>query len=60
LRTDGQRRFIQQIIFPIRTAKGFRVGSISRDMTEQKQANEKLQRAYKEIDEVKKKLNTSV
>ncbi len=38
LRRDGQRRIIQQIIFPIRTTKGFHIGSISRDITEQKAA----------------------
>ncbi|MDP3563499.1 MAG: PAS domain S-box protein, partial [Methanoregula sp.] len=35
-RTDGTRRKIQQTVFPIKTAKGFRIGSIIRDITDQK------------------------
>jgi signal transduction histidine kinase len=34
---DEGRRFIQQVAFPIRTAKGFMLGSIIRDITHQKQ-----------------------
>jgi len=32
---DGSRRTIQQTVFPIRTVRGFRVGSITRDITGQ-------------------------
>lgn len=39
---DGERKFIQQQSFPIHTAKGFRIGAIIRDVTEQKKAQEKL------------------
>jgi len=35
--SDGARRFIQQVAFPIQTAKGFMVGSIIRDITDRKQ-----------------------
>ena len=34
---DESRRFIQQVAFPIRTVKGFMLGSIIRDITNQKQ-----------------------
>jgi PAS domain S-box-containing protein len=40
IRGDGERRYIQQIAFPIRTAKGFRIGSIVRDSTERMRAEE--------------------
>jgi two-component system sensor kinase FixL len=36
-RPDGKRGFIQQIGFPIQTAKGYMIGSIIRDITDQKQ-----------------------
>ncbi len=36
-RPEGTCRFIQQIAFPIETAKGFMIGSIIRDITDQKQ-----------------------
>jgi PAS domain S-box-containing protein len=35
-RPDGTRRTIQQTVFPVRTSRGFRIGSISRDITERK------------------------
>jgi PAS domain S-box-containing protein len=35
--SDGTRRFIQQVAFPIQTAKGFMIGSIIRDVTDRKQ-----------------------
>ncbi len=39
---DGSLRFIQQRIFSIRTEKGWRLGSVSRDITEQKRMEEAL------------------
>lgn len=41
-RPDGKRRTIQALTFPITTDRGIMVGSISRDITEQKQAEEEL------------------
>ncbi|MEW6401522.1 MAG: PAS domain S-box protein, partial [Chloroflexota bacterium] len=38
LRQDGKRRFIQQTIFPIKTNTGYRIGSITSDVTERKRA----------------------
>ncbi len=40
LRPDGSRRFVQGITFPIRTPKGFILGSITRDLTERRLAEE--------------------
>jgi PAS domain S-box-containing protein len=42
IRRDGERRYIQQTAFPIRTANGFRIGSIIRDITERKREEEAL------------------
>jgi PAS domain S-box-containing protein/putative nucleotidyltransferase with HDIG domain len=39
---DGERQFHQQTVFPIKTDKGYRIGSITRDITERKQAQEAL------------------
>ncbi|MBU0678880.1 MAG: PAS domain S-box protein, partial [Verrucomicrobia bacterium] len=42
MRQDGARRFVQQTIFPIKTDRGYRIGSITRDVTERKRAEEAL------------------
>ncbi|MDP3565244.1 MAG: PAS domain S-box protein [Methanoregula sp.] len=42
LRRDGNRRQIHQIAYPIRTPKGYRIGSIARDITESKSAQDAL------------------
>ena len=36
IRRDGARRYLQIVIYPVRTRKGFRIGSICRDITERK------------------------
>ena len=36
-RPDGSRRIVQSVVYPIKTEQGFRLGSISRDITEQRQ-----------------------
>ena len=41
-RTDGRQTFVQQTAFPIKTDKGYRLGSISRNITERKRAEEAL------------------
>jgi PAS domain S-box-containing protein len=38
----GEKKYIQQISFPIKSEKGFRIGAIIRDITERKQAEEML------------------
>ncbi len=47
--SDGSQRFIQQRLFSISTEKGWRLGSISRDITEQKLAVETLHRQYENL-----------
>jgi PAS domain S-box-containing protein len=42
IRRDGQRRFIQQITFPIPTSRGYRVGSMVRDVTDWKASQHAL------------------
>lgn len=46
---DGQQKFVQNIIFPIKTTKGFMLGTILRDVTTYKQAEVALQRANEEL-----------
>jgi len=48
-RVGGQRRIIQQIIFPIRTFEGTRIGSIIRDITEQRKAKEALRQSEEQL-----------
>jgi len=43
----GERRFIQQTSFPIKTARGYRLGSVVRDITDRKRAED----ARRESDE---------
>ncbi|MBN2188527.1 MAG: PAS domain S-box protein [Chitinispirillaceae bacterium] len=39
---NGEQVYIQQTIFPIKTEKGYRLGSITRDVTERKKAEASL------------------
>ncbi len=39
-KTDGKKQIVQQTIFPIKTEKGYRIGSVTRDITENKKAEE--------------------
>ncbi|MBK9747224.1 MAG: PAS domain S-box protein [Chloroflexi bacterium] len=41
-RPDGSTRSVQGVLFPIRTANGYRIGSILRDMTERNNTEEAL------------------
>ena len=45
LRRDGERRTVRQTGFPIRTAKGFRIGAIIRDVTGRRQVEEVLKKS---------------
>jgi PAS domain S-box-containing protein len=38
INSDGEKRFIRQTVFPIKTEKGFRLGGVSQDITDVKQA----------------------
>jgi len=42
-RQGGEKRYIHQTIFPVKTEKGFRIASLNHDITERKQAEEELQ-----------------
>ena len=37
---DGEKRIIQQMVFPIKMERGYRIGSVTRDITENKKAEE--------------------
>jgi PAS domain S-box-containing protein len=47
---DGSQRIIQQILFPIRTRGGYRLGATFRDITERRQMEERLQASLAEKD----------
>ncbi|MDC4226375.1 MAG: PAS domain S-box protein [Candidatus Manganitrophus sp.] len=53
IRPDGSIRWIRDRAFPIRNAAGavYRVAGIAEDITERKQAEEALQRAYEDLKE---------
>jgi PAS domain S-box-containing protein/putative nucleotidyltransferase with HDIG domain len=52
MRQDGERQFVQQTVFPIKTEKGYRIGSVTIDITERKQAQEALTLFRSLIDQV--------
>ncbi len=47
---DGPYRYIEQVAFPIVTAKGFMMCGTMRDITERKRAERELQKAWKEAE----------
>jgi PAS domain S-box-containing protein len=51
-RTDGSVRIVQQIGFPIKTEKGFRIGGTSRDVTEHNIMEEALKDSEKKLAEI--------
>ncbi len=50
-RPDGTLRSVQAVMFPIRTAKGLLAGSITRDITERKQAENQIRRLNEELEQ---------
>jgi PAS domain S-box-containing protein len=44
---NGEKIYIQQTIFPIKTEKGYRLGSVIRDVTERKKMEERMMRDEK-------------
>ncbi len=48
-RPDGEHRFLQTIIFPIKTEKGIMIGSFNRDITERKEAEKALNDSEKQL-----------
>ncbi len=51
-RPDGSRRYIQQSLFLVRTEEGNRLGAVTRDITEQKQAQEEAARQTQNLNEI--------
>jgi PAS domain S-box-containing protein len=44
---DGESRIVQQTIFPIKMDRGYRIGSVTRDITEKKKAEAALRESEK-------------
>ncbi len=50
LNSQKEKIYVQQTAFPIRTEKGFRIGLLVRDVTEQKNADEKIRNMNDELE----------
>ncbi|MEN4017261.1 MAG: PAS domain S-box protein [Methanobacterium sp.] len=59
-RQDGEIRTIQSVTYPIKTEKGRIVGSITRDITWQKKAEERLQDTLKNLEIEKNQLSAII
>jgi PAS domain S-box-containing protein len=46
--SDGERRVMESSVFPIKTKRGFMIGSISRDITERMRAEEQIRASLRE------------
>lgn len=42
IRPDGEIRYVEQLAFPIKTSTGYRIGYVTRDITQRKQMEEAL------------------
>jgi two-component system cell cycle sensor histidine kinase/response regulator CckA len=51
VKPDGTRRFFQQTVFPIKTDQGYRIGSVSRDVTEQRRSNDQLRQLSRAVEQ---------
>ncbi|HDQ73641.1 MAG TPA: PAS domain S-box protein [Chloroflexi bacterium] len=59
-RPDGTRRFVQSVIFPVEIEQRFMVGSVIRDITEQKRAEQRIQAALHEKEVLLKEIHHRV
>ncbi|WP_321422409.1 PocR ligand-binding domain-containing protein [uncultured Methanobacterium sp.] len=44
IRPDGEIRYVEQLAFPIKTSTGYRIGYVTRDITQRKQIEEALEK----------------
>lgn len=51
-RPDGSQCFIEGIVFPIQTTRGFMLGSVTRDITERKQVEMQLQHYTQQLEQL--------
>ncbi|MGB8645004.1 MAG: PAS domain S-box protein [Anaerolineae bacterium] len=49
IRPDGTRLWVQQVVFPIKTEKGYRAGSVTRDITERRLKETEIQHLNEEL-----------
>jgi PAS domain S-box-containing protein len=54
IRPDGSRRCVQVQVFLIKTERGFKAGSITRDITERKKAEEAIRKYASDLEESNK------
>lgn len=59
-RPDGERRIIQSVIFPVEVEQGFMIGSVIRDVTEQKRVERQIQAALHEKEILLKEIHHRV
>jgi PAS domain S-box-containing protein len=50
-RTDGATRYVEQRLFPIQTDRGFRIGGISADITERREAEAQLRTLSRAVEQ---------
>jgi two-component sensor histidine kinase len=60
IRPDGERRIVQSTLFPIHTDNGCMVGSFTRDVTEEKKAEERIRVSLKEKEVLLKEVHHRV
>ena len=59
-RSDGTRRVVQDMIFPVKTDKGFMVGVVSRDITQRKKAEGEIEQSLREKEVLLREINHRV